>query len=173
MKKNAIFVTIFQIFGILIMFLAMYVVVKTDGFLQWPALFLFVFGTNFEISMESGGVVGYILYRKIDFKIKKIIIFDFESYPHIPIRLLVLQLLNDFYLLFGVVLVLTFWGLWYFNAAPLFDWIYLTKLFSIYYAAFGGLMMIGTLGFKIYEFTRYSGEFYVDINNPFRIKRGK
>ena len=170
MKKNFLFVTIFQLSGMIIMFLSIYHVAKSNDFFRWPALILFISATNFVGSMASGGVPGYVLYHKNEFKIKKYIIFDFGTYPHIPVRLLLLQLINYFYLFLGALLVLIFWGLWNFNAVPLFDWFNFIKWFSIYYASFGGLMTIGSIGFKIYEFTRYSGEFYVDINNPFRIK---
>ncbi|MDY0139710.1 MAG: hypothetical protein RBR50_08415 [Candidatus Izemoplasmatales bacterium] len=157
--KAVIFIDI--ILCILIM-LSLALLVRVENNIRFIAIVFMVFAVNFAGAMGPKGTPGYVLFKKTSFKLKKIIIFDFENWPNIPIRLLIHQLISYTFLLVGTISYLILYFISIYSSLS-WDWYRFFLIFSLVYSlGFGGLTLLVFIVITIYEFSKYRGEFYVD-----------
>jgi hypothetical protein len=157
--KAVIFIDIILCIMIL---LSLALLVRVENNIRFVAIIFMVFAINFAGATGPKGTPGYILFKKTSFKLKKIIVFDFENWPNIPIRLMYHQLLSYIFLIIGMMIYLILYLLSIYSSFN-WDWDRVLKIFSTAYGiGLGGIMVLGFMIFMIYEFKKYRGEIYVD-----------
>lgn len=135
---------------------------RVENNIRFFSIVFMGFAINFGGAMGPKGTPGYILFRKTSFKLKKIIVFDFESWPNIPIRLIYHQLLSYIFLITGTIVYLVIYLLSIYSSLN-WDWDRVLLIYSTAYGfGLGGIMELGFMIYMIYEFKKYRGEFYVD-----------
>ena len=157
--KAVIFIDIILCITIM---LSLALLVRVENNIRFIAIIYMIFVVNFAGAMGPKGTPGYILFKKTSFKLKKIIIFDFENWPNIPMRLLFHQLLSYIFLIIGMMVYLILYLISIYSSLN-WDWDRVLIIYSTAYGfGLGGIMELGFMIFMIYEFKKYRGEFYVD-----------
>jgi len=114
-------------------------------------------GATFVVQKE------YAWFRKTEFKLKKLIVYDFDDDPHIPLRMIYHQLLSYVYLFVGLVLWVILYALFRADLLIADDPARLVMLISTYYAlGIGGLLLLIMMQIRMVNLLRYRGEYFVD-----------
>jgi len=159
MKKNYQLVLTVEIILAVLTLMLMFILPKVlDVYKSLIILFCF-FYVNFTFGMGTNKHPGNLLIRYRDFKFKSFLIFDFETYPFIPIRLIFQQLFAE------VIVGLLLWGILYdvYGTQVINDSSIVFVHMLTYTFLCGGLQLIVFIIFTIYDYTKLKAEKYVDI----------